>query len=38
MRTTLEELLQQLKDSTNPVTDWALRECILDRLKRKDFR
>ena len=38
MRTPLLELLTQLENSVNPVTDWVLRECILDRLKRKDFR
>lgn len=37
MKTTLSELIEQLKNSTNPVTDWSLRECIVARLKNKDF-
>jgi len=37
MRATLGDLIKQLKNSSNPVTDWVIRECIIDRLKRKDF-
>lgn len=37
MRASLEDLLGQLANSNNPVTDWVLRECIIERLKRKDF-
>jgi len=37
MRATLSDLIKQLKNSRNPVTNWVIRECIIDRLKRKDF-
>jgi hypothetical protein len=37
MRKTLDELLTELKQTTNPVTYWALKECIIDRLNRKDI-
>ena len=37
MRKTLNELLTDLAESENAVTDWALRECIVARLRVKDF-
>jgi hypothetical protein len=37
MRKTLNELLSELKQTINPVTYWALKECIIDRLNRKDI-
>jgi hypothetical protein len=36
MRKTINELLHELKKTTNPVTYLALKECIIDRLNRKD--
>ena len=36
-RVTLSELKRQLEDSKNPVTRWALKECIKDRIERNDF-
>jgi len=37
VRATLSDLLEQLENSTNPVTDWVLKECIMARLMIKDF-
>jgi len=37
MRLTLLELIEQLKATTNPVTQWSLRVIIVDRLVRRDF-
>ena len=37
MRKTLDDLITELKITTNPVTYWAIKVCIIDRLNRKDF-
>jgi len=37
MRATLWELINQLANTTNPVTTWSIRMCIIDRLKNKDL-
>lgn len=31
------DLIEQLRKTDNPVTRWALKQCILDRLKRDDY-
>jgi hypothetical protein len=33
----IAELLEQLRKEKNPVSAWSIRECIIDRLKRKDY-
>lgn len=37
MRKTLYDLIEELKVTTNPVTYWALKVCIIDRINRKSF-
>lgn len=37
MRKTILELLIELRESTNCVTDWSLKQCIIDRLNNKTF-
>ena len=36
-RVSLVGLIDQLSNSKNVVTDWVIKECIKDRLNRKDF-
>lgn len=35
MRKTLDDLIEQLRQTTNPVTYWALKVCIMDRINRR---
>jgi hypothetical protein len=37
MRKTLQDLINELKQTSNPVTYWSLKMCIIDRLDRKDL-
>lgn len=37
MRKTLLELIEELKQTKNPVTWWSLKVCIIDRLNRRSF-
>lgn len=37
MRKTLQELISELQNTTNPVTYWSLKVCIIDRLNRREF-
>lgn len=36
-RKSLFNLIEEIKITTNPVTYWALKCCIFDRLNRKDY-
>jgi hypothetical protein len=37
MRKSLHDLITELQHTTNPVTYWALKVCVIDRLNRKEF-
>lgn len=36
-RLTLADLIQQIQQTKNPVTYWALKQCIIDRLNRREL-
>lgn len=36
-RKTLSDIVEQLKITTNPVTYWALKQCMIDRIDRHSF-
>ena len=36
-RKSLNDLVNEIKITTNPVTSWSLRMSIIDRLNRKDY-
>lgn len=33
----LNEMLEELRNETNPVTYWVIKQCIIDRLERNDL-
>jgi len=36
-RTSFAQLVAKCIKATNPVTEWSLKQCIIDRVKHGDF-